>query len=107
MSFYLDIKLPIGFRVQAGIRKSFYGTMKSLLVEVLRDLEEGGNKHTSYFLKERISPQEKKVMITLLRSIEEEHDYHFKLSTESFKETEEFSTYIKKSMRRYNESNNT
>jgi hypothetical protein len=102
MSFYLDIKLPIGFRVKAEYRKFFSGSMRSLLVCILRDLEKGGLKNTSYFLKERISTEERKVLIALLRSIEEEHEYKLEVSNEALQEnTVQFEPYIRQVLRRY------
>lgn len=86
MSFYLDIKLPIGLRLKAGVRKSFNGLMKSLIMEILHDLEEGGTKHYSYFVKERISNNERKMLVAILHEIEKEHDYHLTVSTESKKD---------------------
>jgi hypothetical protein len=73
MAFYLDIRLPIGFRVKAEYKDQFYGTFKTLLGFVLQDLEERTNKNYTYFLKERLSEKEKKVLIGLLRGVQEEH----------------------------------
>lgn len=73
MSFYIDIHLPIGFRLEAQFRDKFSGTLKTLLGEVLKDLEENTSKHYSYFLRERLSVKEKKMFRVILQEIQEEH----------------------------------
>lgn len=74
MSFYIDIHLPIGFRVEAQFRDKFSGTLKTLLGEILKDLEENTSKHYSYFLRERLSVKEKKMFRVILQEIQEEQD---------------------------------
>lgn len=86
MSFYIDIRLPVGIRVEAQVRDKFSGTLKSLLAEILKDLEENTTKHYLYFLRERLSQKERKVFRILLQEIQEEHQSKFGFSLEQLEE---------------------
>lgn len=73
MSFYLEVRLPIGLKVKAEYREQFSGTIKTLLGVILEDLEENTNRNYSYFLRERLSKKEKKILVALLQEVREEH----------------------------------
>lgn len=71
--FRIDIKLPIGLEVKFSYKQEFEGLVKSLLLTVLQDLEEGSTSNYSYFINKRINKEEKKRMIKILQLIEEKH----------------------------------
>lgn len=83
MSFYLDIKLPIGIKIEASYKEQFYGTLKSLLAEVLKDLEDATSKNYQYFMRERLSSKEKIILRKILQEVQEEHQNKLGLSMEN------------------------
>lgn len=98
MSFFLDIRLPIGLRVQANFKEQFSGTIKTLLGEVLKDLEDNSSKHYQYFLRERLSQKEKKLLRVILQEVQEEHQTKVGVSMEAIKEIPEIdlTPYLKR-----------
>lgn len=85
VSFYLDVRLPVGIQIKAEYREQFSGTIRTLLGFVLEDLEERTVKNYQYFLKERLSDKERKVLIGLLRETQKEHS-NLEVSMESHQE---------------------